>query len=64
MYIVDLAPGMRHVGRFGYAPTFLKCVVTRVCISLQGTAVVHQMLLWMDTFAVRRVEEPHRRRHG
>lgn len=56
MYIVDLASGMRHAGRFDYPPALAKSVVTRVGISLQDTAIVRQMLLWMDTFEVGRVK--------
>lgn len=52
MYIVDLASGMRHAGSFGYSPTFIEGVITRVRIGLQDTAVVRQMSLWVDTFAV------------
>ncbi len=64
MYIVDLASGMRHAGRFGYPPTFIEGIITRVRIGLQDTAVVRQMSLRVDTFAVGRVGEPHRCRHG
>lgn len=52
MYIVDLASGMCHAGRFGYSPTFIDGVITRVRIGLQDTAVARQMSLWVDTFAV------------
>ncbi|GCR85477.1 hypothetical protein EC162594_05123 [Escherichia coli O145:H28] len=55
MYIVDLASGMCHTSRFGYLTAFVKSIVTRICIGLQDTSVVRQMLLWVDAFAVGRV---------
>ncbi|STI82995.1 Uncharacterised protein [Escherichia coli] len=55
MYIVDLASGMCHTSRFGCLTAFVKSIVTRICIGLQDTSVVRQMLLWVDAFAVGRV---------
>ncbi len=55
MYIVDLASGMCHTSRFGYLTAFVKSILTRICIGLQDTSVVRQMLLWVDAFAVGRV---------
>ncbi len=52
--IEDLTSGMCHFHKES----------CRVCIGLQDTAVVRQMLLWMDTFAVGRAGEPHRSRQS
>ncbi|KNC89752.1 hypothetical protein GM30_05005 [Trabulsiella odontotermitis] len=45
MYIVVLMPGIHHIGRFGYPPTFIVSVITCICIGLQDIIVFHQMPL-------------------